>query len=116
MHSANLSACWRWLADIDGAPPSFGKYLWQACWAERNAGDCASLGVSAILPLESGSGKLDTPCERMHRANWRPGVMLAAAVLEGLDDDPHAASERPNAARMAVVIQHLRVPALRMWI
>jgi hypothetical protein len=110
MHSANLSACWRWLADIDGPPPSFGKYRWHACWAERNAGDWASPGLIAILPLESGSGKFDTPCERMHRANWRPGVMLAAVVL-GLLEDPHAASEKHKAAKAAIVIQHLP----RMW-
>jgi hypothetical protein len=64
----------------------------------------------AILPLESGSGKFDTSCERMHRTNWRPGAMLAAVVL-GLLDDPHAASENPEAANAAIVIQQLA----RMW-
>jgi hypothetical protein len=114
MHSANLSACWRWLADMAGANPSFGTKPRHARWAERNAGDRVSLEPIAILPLESGSGKSDTPCARMHRASWRPGLTLEAVVLELLDD-PHAASERPTAARTAIVIAHLRVPALRMW-
>jgi hypothetical protein len=113
MHSANLSACWRWLAVIDGADPSFGKKPRQACWAVRKAGDRVSLELIAILPLASGSGKFGTPCARRHRASWRPGLTLEAAVLK-LSDDPHAASERPSAATTAMVIAHLRVPALRM--
>jgi hypothetical protein len=41
--------------------------------------------------------------------------MLAAAVLELLDDDPHAASEKPQAAKMAILIQYVRGLSLPIW-
>ena len=47
-----------------------------AAWADLNAGELGSMplpGVrrsSAPLPENVGSGKLDTPCERMHCENW----------------------------------------------
>jgi hypothetical protein len=70
MHAANLTmpliaastSAW-----LDLGAPVFGSRCWQALWATRNCGlparetTCA-LGIS---PLLFGSGKLDTPCERM---------------------------------------------------
>src|ERR1700744_3800460 len=42
-----------------------------AALADLNAGACAALELNAFLNStgEVGSGKLDTPCERMHREN-----------------------------------------------
>jgi hypothetical protein len=62
-----------WAADSGGRPPPGGRRL-HTCMADRKAGDSGfspELGLIFTPPLALGSGKLGTPCERMHFANAR---------------------------------------------
>ena len=64
MHSANLTALRRSLADIFGGVAGPGAYLEHAFWADWNDGDCGlspEPGTSWIPPPEPGSGKFETP-------------------------------------------------------
>lgn len=73
MHCENLSACWRRAADSGGALPPLGSFERHVCIADRNASE---LTVTPLTEVDPGvcwicspwvrSGKLDTPCARMH--------------------------------------------------
>ena len=78
-------------------PPSS---LAHAFWADRNAGACGSIQLGMTLgPAGLGSGKLGTPCERMHCASLSGDPPLATTLLD-LGEDPHAttANAKPAAA------------------
>lgn len=89
MHAANLKAACRSLSDIVGGPPLNGAYRLHACWAAWNAGDFAEPGGMLIPPPGLGSGKLGTPCERMH---WASSSPKSGFVAPSLLEDPQAAS------------------------
>jgi hypothetical protein len=62
-----------------GAP---GTSFWQACWAALNRGVLAwaTFWASSSAPPAWGSGKLTTPCERMHCANLSIACCAFAAA------------------------------------
>jgi hypothetical protein len=70
------------------------------CIADRKAGDC--LWTPLKPPGAPGSGKFDTPCERMQFANATPLALPVPAELLGLDEDPQAliASADESASRV----------------
>jgi len=97
----------------EGVPP-LGRYLRQVCIAAWNAGALTETPLTVIelpeparwpawirmppWPLFPGSGKLGTPCERMHSANAIPLFCLVALVPGSLPEE-----EPPQAAaRIAV--------------
>jgi hypothetical protein len=100
MQAANLTmpfsaACTSAWVDLGGFV--FGRRCWQALSATRNWGLLAS-GITLSLgidPLLSGSGKLDTPWERMHRAKTSapPAWADAAGWLTDVEL-PHATASR----------------------
>jgi hypothetical protein len=85
----------------------------QVCIADWNAGELTDTPLTVIdppeparcwissppWPLEPGSGKFGTPCERTHCANASMSARLPPAALWfDEDDDPHAPSAKPPAA------------------
>jgi hypothetical protein len=73
MHLEKLSAAVWAEAVIFGGVPELGIRWPQACCARRNDGDWGSmpeLGVSWTLPVALGSGKFETPRDRIHAENW----------------------------------------------
>src|ERR1700757_74075 len=88
-----------------------GSRCWQADWATRNWGLPAS-GTTlsfGIVPLVSGSGKLDTPWERMQRENASAPLCCAdaAEVVEEEDAPPHPLTRTamPAVAMMAATVR-----------
>jgi hypothetical protein len=101
-----------------GPPP--GSRCLQDVWADWNAGDRTLTPEFApriwiLLPVTCGSGKSDTPCERMHLANatapaslFCPVDLVLVLVLVG-SEEPQAAiaSAQPRAASA--------IKSLRRW-
>lgn len=92
-----------------GAPPVIS--FWHAFIADWNAGDLTSIVDGSAIPkilmdgpdgvAPPGSGKQDTPCERMHSAKASCAEVLEAPVAAeplGAVPDPHAerATGRPS--------------------
>src|ERR1700733_15297967 len=95
MHCANLSAARCWLAVMWSGAPCLGPYLAHAFWADWNAGDCAEPIGMLTMPRCPGSGKVGTPWERMHWANFSAGSLPPGPepVVPASDEPPpHAAS------------------------
>jgi len=80
MHAENASIAFRRLSDRACGVPPFGRSDLHACIADWNAGPLTLTPLTCVLPLIAwtfstpppfvvGSGKLRTPCERMHDAN-----------------------------------------------
>jgi len=111
--------------------PAFGMYERQACIAEWKAGPFTSTPFTVVLfgvcwiwrgrrpPL--GSGKLETPCDRMQDANSSVLLLLASelwpadafvAVPLGLDE-PHAARPKAAAASRLMMIVNRMGASLR---
>lgn len=83
-----------------GPPP--GSSFEHAVCADWNAGEAGlipELGVIWMPPPEPGSGKSDTPCERMHLENASCELPLLAV---GLPEDPHAATSSPQLRMIAI--------------
>lgn len=78
-------------------PPPGRSLLRHVCAADWNAGDCVSASGILMPPPALGSGKLATPCERMHSANASCGLTEAPVRLD-LPDDPQAASASAQVA------------------
>lgn len=128
MHFARLSIASFALAD--GCPadgPPFGSNLPQAFWADWKAGELGlipELGSMLMLiwpPEDLGSGKLDTPCERMHWENLSPAAWRLGVAALGVPDDPHAAIARADPTASTAIEKTCRrllravpVAALRM--
>jgi hypothetical protein len=71
MHVASRSSCERDIVLVCPDPPARpGSSDWQAFCAISKAGVFLSSGGIVSCPLLDGSGKSETPCERMHRANF----------------------------------------------
>ena len=75
MHYANVSAA-AFSAAVGGVHGVVDpRIFWQACCAAWKAGDDGLMAPTRWNwkppPCEPGSGKSDTPCERMHWANFR---------------------------------------------
>lgn len=86
--------------------PPFGNSFEHADWADWKAGDWGLIPEPIgnwRPPPPPGSGKLGTPCERMHCANLIPALPLEADWLFDLPDDPHAfsATAQPTARAAA---------------
>lgn len=97
MHLENLSAAVCADAVIFGAVVGPGIRCWHARCARWNDGDCGSrpeLGVSVILPFPVGSGKCETPCDRMHAENWSARESATDGDLVWLVEEPQAATTR----------------------
>jgi len=98
MHLARRSACARVMSlfcPLGPAPPAPpGISDWHAFWALSKAGVFLSSGGIVSCPLLGGSGKSDTPWERMHRANF---TASAATLFEfggaTAEESPPAAAE-----------------------
>ncbi len=94
MHLENLSAAVWAEAVIFGCVLEPGIRWPQSCCARRNDGDWGSmpeLGVNRTLPLALGSGKFETPCDRMHAENR--SASESATDLDRawwLVEEPHA--------------------------
>ena len=91
MHRAKANALRSSLSDMCVEGPPFGRYFLHTCWADRNAGD---RGLSPVIwrpPPEPGSGKLERPCARMHRANASAPAAFDASVF-ALPEEPQAAT------------------------
>jgi hypothetical protein len=102
----------------DGGRFTGSKSLQAACAAAKAGEDELIPGTLRLKPVrpEVGSGKLDTPCERMQRAKLSPSRCASAGVgferapaaeleLRG-ELEPHAASTAP--ARIAAMIAQSR--------
>jgi hypothetical protein len=105
-----------------GAP--FGSRRWHERNADWNAGDSMVLGepIRTALPLTFGSGKLDTPCERMHLENATPDSTALAADTEALAPSvwlvelpPHPATSTPLTSAAAVSSQARGGVSLVAW-
>ena len=71
-------------------PPT---YLAHAFWANRNAGARVLIQLGITLgPPGLGSGKLGTPCDRMHSASLTAGSPLATLLDVPEDPQPHSAA------------------------
>jgi hypothetical protein len=103
MHSACLS--WDASDGLGFTWASSACTVRQARWADWNAGDRLSTGPALdVVPFDVGSGKLGTPCERMHAANLRPTeARVAPAVVVDLPDDPHPATVSAVHAMMSPI-------------
>jgi len=116
MQPANLtmpsSAAWT-SAWVDLGGFVFGSTCWQAVWATRNWGLLARGTTSflGISPLLLGSGKLDTPWERMHSEKASAALAFAdpAEVVEEDPPPPHPQMRRarPVAAMVAIMVRAL---------
>ena len=116
MQAANLtmpsSAAWT-SAWVDLARFVFGSTCWQAVWATRNWGLLARGTTSflGISPLLLGSGKLDTPWERMQSEKASAALAFAdpAEVVEEDPPPPHPQMRRarPVAAMVAIMVRAL---------
>jgi len=112
----------------DGGPepgPPPGSRCLQEVWADWNAGDCSLTPEFApriwmLLPWTFGSGKFDTPCERMHLANANappslvcPVSLLLVLLLVG-SEEPQAAiaSAQPRVANAIGSLRRWRLSAL----
>jgi hypothetical protein len=105
--------------------PAFGRYGRQAPIADWKAGLFTSTPFTVVLfgvcwiwrarrpPV--GSGKLETPCDRMQDANssvlpllaselWPPDAFVAVPL--GLDE-PHAASPKAAASRLMMIVNRM---------
>src|ERR671934_1470257 len=84
MQAENLSA-WACIfacsAGLGGCPP-VGGYFRQAFCAFWKAGESGLTPFNVTLPLAEGSGKFDTPCERMHDANLRIAATLPPTIVK----------------------------------
>ena len=111
MHSAWRNMLSRTLSGIPpcGPPPGW-SLLRHFCTAGLNAGDCVSAS-GILLP----SGKLGTPCARMHTAN-ATCELTEAAVRLGLPDDPQAASASAQAAAATAIRYWLHRRFLTPWV
>jgi hypothetical protein len=114
MHRANWSIADFRAADSGGGWPPLGSSDRQLCIADLNAGALTLTPFTVIdepeptraddwisippLPLLPGSGKLGTPCARMHFAKATI-LSVFAALVDASEDEPHAAS--PAAAMIA---------------
>ena len=92
----------------------FGTRCWQACEATRNWGLLAR-GMTLFLgtfPLLSGSGKADTPWERMQREKASAPVACAdPAEVVVVEEDPllphpQTSRTRPVVAMMPWAVRH----------
>jgi hypothetical protein len=92
MHSEMFSVCASACALGCAAPgPPPGISLWQLAWAALKAGEDGSIPVLRWMPPPGpGSGKLATPCERMHSLKGRNTLWCAAWLW--LLEDPQAAT------------------------
>ena len=90
MHAENWSAAACALACSAGlgARPPFGENFLHAFCARVNDGDCGLTPFSVTLPFAFGSGKLGTPCERMHDANLRIVSALPPTIVKLLPEPP----------------------------
>ena len=73
----------------DGRPPPCSR-CWQdfcAAWNAGAAGLMPEPGANEIPPPALGSGKFDTPCERMHSANASACESAVFSVAVGLPED-----------------------------
>jgi hypothetical protein len=88
MHAENLSAaaCAAACCAALGGRPPFGEYFLHAFCARVNDGDCGLTPFNVTLPFAFGSGKLGTPCERMHDANFRIVAALPPAIVKLLPE------------------------------
>jgi hypothetical protein len=64
------------------------------------------LGIT-LGPPGLGSGKLGTPCERMHCASMSGEAPLATPVLD-LAEDPHAATANAKLAAVSAILRRYR--------
>jgi hypothetical protein len=119
MHCENWSICCRRAAESCRGLPPFGSFERHACIADWNAGPLTLTPLTLVpfgdactsippLPFAPGSGKLGTPCVRMHEANcsalaWLAGSAAPVPVppLEFDADEPQAASGSAAAVRAA---------------
>jgi signal transduction histidine kinase len=90
----------------------------QACWAALSAGDCGLMSLGMASPACAvGSGKLGTPCARMHRAYSSSGPPSDAAPAGRLGE-PHAASSAAEMTAEAVsdrqALRAARAPGVRL--
>jgi hypothetical protein len=92
MHFAKATAASLLRSDICGGLPLPGISLRHACCADWNAGENGLIPESGPIWMVPpfGSGKLDTPCERMHSESASAGPALAEALR--LAEDPQAAT------------------------
>src|SRR5579864_7139474 len=78
MHAENASAaCCAFAICAGVGRRPFGSSLLHACCAARNFGDPGSTPepeLSWMTPCPFGSGKLTSPCERMHAENFAPSA------------------------------------------
>ena len=100
-----LARCWAGLPSelLPGLP----MMCWQAAWADLNAGWPEIDGLMPMLTelplaelLTTGSGKLLTPCLRMHAENWyaaAPGPPFAPAAAPDEDVDEGELPPQPAA-------------------
>src|SRR5271154_2885562 len=98
-----------WRFAPDPGPPPPGSSLLQACWADLKWGLPVIAGVTPIATLTPfpwveifGSGKLASPCERMH-------AEYATAWLPGEDSPPPV---DPAAVELVVDVVEVCVPRL----
>jgi hypothetical protein len=131
MHCANLMSLARVAGEteLDVPPP---RRLWHACLAARYVGEFWSMPSLAVIlnptdPFSTvGSGKLDTPCERMHSeyssASVAPDTVADGDADEDEDEDEDGTAatpglldplEHPAAKRPMPTIAAARVPARR---
>ncbi|MFZ0973356.1 MAG: hypothetical protein WAN22_14090 [Solirubrobacteraceae bacterium] len=104
--SAAATSAW-----VSVGAPVFGSRCRQALWATGNCGLLASgmIWFFGIVPLLFGSGKLDTPWDRMQLEKATAPVAGDDAAAEVLVEDeaedapphPHVSSATPTAAMMA---------------
>jgi hypothetical protein len=104
--SAASTSAW-----VSVGAPVFGSRCWQVLWATGNCGLLASgmIWFFGIDPLLLGSGKLDTPWDRMQLEKATAPVVCDDAAAEVLVDDaaedapphPQVSKATPTAAMMA---------------
>ncbi len=76
-----------------------GSSVAHAVWADLNAGELVEPSYE-MPPPPAGSGKLVTPCERMHREYaraWPASPAVAELDVDGAPLDPHAATASAHA-------------------
>jgi DNA-binding response OmpR family regulator len=105
LSAASTSAC------VSVGAPVLGSRCWQALWATGNSGLLASgtTWVFGIVPSVPGSGKLDSPWERMQRENASAPLAGAEAAAVAVEEDPpppphpHTSIASPAAATIGRV-------------
>lgn len=92
MHSDIAKSCSFCCSDACAGGPPPGSFFLQVAWAASNEGEATLIPAGIwIPPPPLGSGKFETPCERMHSENAKKLPLLPPEWLDLLADEPQAA-------------------------